>query len=208
MTYRFTLTRTLHGFDANLMHPCLTSHIRSLNYRGHINISTSLAHSSVTIYSPHWINRLRAKPFVYWIFIILQLWIITWPVIWWLERRYEVVRSTWYTSHLLEDPTARTNGRRVYARGRDEAGLAEFWAPAVKQAAWRRQQGEEILTEQDALRALVMREDPLLGNGWDRAASLAERERREFLNRGNGTLIDSVVGLVSGVQDQGWGADC
>jgi len=208
----FTLTRTLHGFDASLMHPCLTSHIRSLNYRGHIYISTSLTHSSVTIYSPHWINRLRAQSFVHWICIILQLWIITWPVIWWLERRYEVVRSTWYTSHLLEDPVARTNVQRVYARGRDEAGLAEFWAPAVKQAAWRRQQGGEILTEQDALRTLVMREDQLLGNGWDRAASLVEGERRECLNGGNGTLVDSVVGLVRGIRDAdqpiGWGADC
>jgi len=196
------------------MHPSLTSHIRSLNYRGQIDISTSLAHSSVTVYSPHWINGLRANQYVYYVCIILQLWIITWPVIWWLERRYEVVRSTWHTSQLLEDPIARTNVRRVYARGRDEASLAEFWAPAVKQAAWRRRTEGEVLTEEDALRALVMREDQLLG--WDRRAeSLAERDRRERLNRGDGTFVDSVLGFVRGVQDMGqhqdivmgWGED-
>lgn len=131
-TDRFTFTRALHGFNSLPMRTVLASRLRAANYPGEVKVSTSLANESITIYSPHWINRLRNNWFVFWACVILQLWIVAWPVIWLLERRYEVVRSTWRSSR---ECTPSSGQRVLYPGGCDETALAEYWAPAVKQGA-------------------------------------------------------------------------
>lgn len=45
--------------------------------------------------SDHWINRCRTNSFIWWICVILQLWIITWPVLWTMTKKWEVVKITW-----------------------------------------------------------------------------------------------------------------
>lgn len=212
-TYRFTVHRELRGFDYNIMRNLLSSHIKSLNYLGSINIWLVQSQRSVTIYSPHWINRLRANKFIWWLCVLLQLWLITWPVIWFLEKRYEIVNTRWNASL---DPGSESGLVKCYAQGRDEAGLAEFWSPSVKQAAWTRRQGEAgMLTKLDAERLQGLSRDELLGLG-RREESDAERERRDRVHRGEGGFADGVVGLVRGVSEvrqdwrlaMGWGGDC
>lgn len=208
---RFTLHRELRGFDNNVMRNVLSSHIKSLNYLGSMNFRLVKGHSTVTIYSPHWINRLRTNTFVWWLVVILQLWIITWPVIWFMEKRYEIARTRWNASL---DPGSETGLIKCYARDRDETALAEFWAPAVMQAAWTRRQGEgSMLTRLDAERLQGLSRNELLGLGGPE--STAERERRERVNRGEGGFVDGVVGLVRGVSEvrqdwrltMGWGGN-
>ena len=175
------------------MNSALTSQLRSLNYRGNVHMYVSLARGSVTVYSPHWINRLRTSKLVYWLCIILQLWILTWPVIWLLERRYEVIQSVWYSSRGVKDSHHPAGWRRVYACGYDENALADYWGPAVTQAAWERRLYGDILSEQEVERLLR-----------------AGRDRRE---RG-GVVIDPLVPeMVRGVgqigqwdMTWGWGA--
>lgn len=208
---RFTLHRRLDGFDSKVLKNVLVSHIRSLNYRGSISCKYHLAHQSVSVYSPHWINRLRANRYIWWIFVILQLWILTWPVIWLLEKRYEVVQTRWHASLLADRETGL---RKYYARSRDETELGEYWAPAVKQAAWSRRQGEcNVLTWQDAERLQGLSAERLLGlRGAD---SEAEQERRARVDRGEGGFVDSIVGLARGISEvgqdwrmnMGWGAN-
>ena len=194
------------------MRDVLASHVRSLNYRGSLSFSFSAAHRSVTIYSPHWINRLRADRYIWWIAVILQLWIIAWPVIFFLEKRYEVVHMTWNAS-LESDPDSGLT--KCYAKNRDETALAEYWAPAVKQAAWARRRGEaDVLTRLDVERVQGLSRDELLGMRG--GSSDAELERRDRVNRGEAGFVDNVVGLVRGIgevrQDwrlsMGWGANC
>ena len=193
------------------MRNILDTHIRQLNYRGTTKFSLKNGYSSVTVYSPHWINRLRTNGFVWWVCVLLQLWIITWPVIWLMEKRYEIARSRWNASL---DPGTETGLIKCYARGRDEAELAEFWAPAVKQAAWTKRQGEgALLTILDAQRVQGVNTEGLLG--MINRDSDAERERRDRINRGQGGFVDNVVGLVRGVSEvsqdyrltMGWGAN-
>jgi hypothetical protein len=179
----------------------LTSHIRQLNYRGHICIKTELVRGSVTIYSPHWTNRLRNNGIVFWTCILTQLWILTWPILWLLERRYEIVSSEWLSS----TPGTGALPIRHYARDRDEASLADYWAPAVKQAAWSRRCNNEMLTPDEAQRLQGLRTEQLLtfhGTEFEHA----ERTRRERLARGDGTFVDSFVGVARGVSEvsQGW----
>lgn len=198
----FTLVRKVENFEHAALINCLTSHIRDTNYRGDITMRMEFANCSLTIYSPHWVNKLRNNKFVFWLCIVLQLWLVTWPIIWILEKRYEVVHSRWYASHTSEQGgTARI---KRYARGNDEHGLGELWAPAVKQAAWGHRQSGEVILWKDAQRVVGLTTSQVI-----RAPvhdSEAEIERRRRVDRGDGTFTDSVVGFVRGVSEvrQGW----
>ncbi|PYH48050.1 uncharacterized protein BP01DRAFT_290423 [Aspergillus saccharolyticus JOP 1030-1] len=145
----FRFTRSIVGFDVATLRSLLTSHLRNANYQGRIDISSALSNKDLTIYSPHWINQLRNNSLVYWSCIVSQLWIITWPVIWFLEHRYDVVRAIWYFSRVRGSQT-------VYACGRDEAAIAEELAPIVTQAARERRTDGGMLSthEMNLLRQL------------------------------------------------------
>ncbi|KAF3397132.1 hypothetical protein DPV78_007286 [Talaromyces pinophilus] len=208
----FTLTRHVHNFKAGSMADYLKSQIRETNYRGRITAEMEIVNGKVTIYSPHWVNKLRNNWMVFWACIILQLWIITWPIIWLLEKKYAVVYSCWYSSHTVDEGTGAI-ARRIYARGRDEHSLAEFWAPAVKQAAWARRKDNEILLLQDAERLQGLTTEQVLRART--SESEAELERRRRVDRGDGTFVDSVIGLARGVSEvrqdwnmtMGWGGN-
>lgn len=120
----------------NVLRDHITKHLRSLGYGGNVTTNMTIANGTITIYSPHWVNRLRNNGYVFWACIILQLWLIAWPIIWFLERRYEVVRSVWWSSREVQDPRSPSGWRKAYAMGRDEKQLAEMWAPVVSVAAW------------------------------------------------------------------------
>ncbi|KAJ5465486.1 hypothetical protein N7530_009273 [Penicillium desertorum] len=207
----FTMHREVRGFNSNAMRNVLSSHIRELNYHGSIAFNLVICQGSITIYSPHWINRLRTNSFVWWVIVLLQLWIITWPVIFFMEKRYEVVHTRWNASLVPESDSPLA---KCYAFGRDESSLAEYWAPAVKQAAWTRRHGQgNLLTRMDADRLQGYSTRQLLG--LRDASSDTERERRERVNNGEAGFADNVVGLVRGLgevrQDwrfsAGWGGN-
>ncbi|KAL4928162.1 MFS transporter [Aspergillus undulatus] len=145
----FTYRRNLQGFSAAPMQKSLTSHIRSTGYQGNICIDPVIANGFITFYSPHWINKLRNNRFLYYGCIILQLWIITWPIIWFMERRYEVVRSEWFSSQTVADPSLPGGSGKIYAGGHDEATAAELWAPVVREAAWKGLCHGEILGDEE-----------------------------------------------------------
>ncbi|BDD57265.1 hypothetical protein MAP00_002648 [Monascus purpureus] len=198
----FILTRVLDGFDVEILRSELTSYLRSLNYRGTITISASIPNSSVTFYSPHWINKMRNDRVVSTLCIALQLWIVALPVIWLLERRYEVVRSVWWSSREVADAiaTAASGPRKVYACGRNEEELAGFWAPIVMQAAWERRKGC-TLTEED-LGRLQRRKERLGRMRW--------MESLDGRVTGAGSRVTLKGPLVLGGYNSqaGWGANC
>lgn len=189
----------------------LRSYLRSLNYRGDIEITaSSIQNEFVTIYSPHWINRLRNNPFVFWLCVLLQLWIVTFPVIVALEKRYQVVQSVWRSSRQVEDATAPSGWRKVYAHGRNEAKLADFWAAAVMQAAWDQQNGGEILTESDLPRLQRRGQERMEQIGWlvppDRNVMAADSTAEDTQSSRRGPAIPGVG--VRGYNFQaGWGGD-
>ncbi|KAE8153325.1 hypothetical protein BDV25DRAFT_149553 [Aspergillus avenaceus] len=139
---RFAFSRYIGGFDASVVESTLTSALRAINYKGNISVSVSCPNRSFAVYSPHLVNRLRDNSFVYYACVILQLWVITWPVIWALERRYEVVCPVWSFYRQV-------GSRREYARGRSEEEIADHLVPVVTQAACERRAGARFLTDQD-----------------------------------------------------------
>lgn len=134
--------------------------------------------------------------------IALQLWIVALPVIWLLERRYEVVRSVWWSSREVADAiaTAASGPRKVYACGRNEEELAGFWAPIVMQAAWERRKGC-TLTEED-LGRLQRRKERLGRMRW--------MESLDGRVTGAGSRVTLKGPLVLGGYNSqaGWGANC
>ncbi|WEW58040.1 hypothetical protein PRK78_003507 [Emydomyces testavorans] len=192
----FTLHRDLVNWDFELIKREITSVIRSTHYRGTMSVSPFIRQSRVTIYSPSLINRLRTNSFVWWTCVILQLWIITWPLLVLLERRYEVVRVEHHVSR----------GGIYISPGGSESNWIKMFTPALRAAALTRRKGE-VVTTADISRAQEM--------AAERQDSEAERERRERMNRGETTWSDSIVGLVRGISeatrqwssDRGWGGD-
>ncbi|KAL8671511.1 MAG: hypothetical protein Q9168_003980 [Polycauliona sp. 1 TL-2023] len=73
----------------------MTEAIRGTNYRGNIAITYPVCNRATTIKSDHWINRYRHNVYIWWICVILQLWIITWPLLWLMTKRWEVFSVEW-----------------------------------------------------------------------------------------------------------------
>ncbi|KAJ5099797.1 hypothetical protein N7532_006798 [Penicillium argentinense] len=122
------IKRFVGEFDFETFRSELIAYIRSTEYRGHVEITTSIPHSVITIYSSHWINKMRTNFFIFWFFIVAQLWIITLPLLCLLDQKYEIA-SEWRSSQTFKDSNASL--RKVYALGRDEAKLADFWTATV-----------------------------------------------------------------------------
>ncbi|KAJ5199550.1 hypothetical protein N7491_009650 [Penicillium cf. griseofulvum] len=137
----FTFTRKLEEFDIEPLRSELKSYLRSINYRGHIPVTTSMRNTFVTVYSP------RNTSFVWWFCVLTQLWVITVIVIAFLERQYQVVHSTWRSSRVVKDTSVPSGVRKIYAHGRDETKLADFWASVVMQVAHDRRDEGETVTE-------------------------------------------------------------
>ncbi|KAL2867387.1 MFS transporter [Aspergillus lucknowensis] len=197
----FTYRRFLDGFNFEPMRSAFISHIRSTGYQGHIHITSTLSNGVVTIYSPHWINRLRNNPWVYYPCVILQLWILTWPVIWLMERRYDVIRSWWRSSIVVPDPTPENPRRanKLYAGGFDEATAAEMWAPVVREAAFQGKCHGEFLGEAEI--------EQLKRRGIERQEQRSS-QGGDLISRGQAALDMMGIRSIGGVNVSGaWGGD-
>ncbi|KAK2809473.1 hypothetical protein FQN50_003741 [Emmonsiellopsis sp. PD_5] len=208
----FTFTRTLspQTWNQTRITTGLTSLIRSLNYRGHITITSHLHNASLKIYTPHPLNRLRTNPYIWWTCVLLQLWLLTWPLLILLERRYEPIHATWYAWY-----------HDQYACGMDEEAWLGFFENVVRETVMGRGRGGEVVGFREAVGANRRRERVERGEGVEeevRQETEAERQRRERVERGEGNWADSLVGVVRGVaevrrdfgrrSDGGWGGDC
>ena len=69
--------------------------VRSTNYRGHITIGFQLNPRTITIQTPHVFNKMRHNKFIHMVFIVLQLWIITWPILFFMTKRWAVAYVHW-----------------------------------------------------------------------------------------------------------------
>ena len=147
---RFTFTHVIEGLDLDVLEDEIRSYLRSINYRGKIETSIFTPGSAVTVYSPNWINQLRNNKLVFWFCVILQLWLVTLPALWFLVRHYEVVQSVWLFSREVKDPSAPSRQRKVYA-ALSEQELADFWAPVTILAARERRQNG-VIHDKDILR--------------------------------------------------------
>ncbi|KAL9031326.1 MAG: hypothetical protein Q9196_000650 [Gyalolechia fulgens] len=214
----FTISRKVTGIDHSILTQQMTEIIRSTNYRGHISITYPVGSRATVIMSDHWINRYRHNKFIWWACVILQLWILTWPLLWFMTKRWEVFSvewpcriyrspdNTWLVSYETEpdrayegQPPEDPNVRPAHM---SELDWVNQWTLAVQLAAESKKRG--ILTDTDR----------------ETAAAIEERSRQRRADSSitipdNGFLA-AASGLLGGVRDimgqsqtlRGWGGDC
>ncbi|KAB2576593.1 hypothetical protein BFW01_g2882 [Lasiodiplodia theobromae] len=119
----FRVSRTISGLDEALIRQRIEALIRSTNYRGHILISFPLEDRAVDIYSPHAVNRWRTTTWIRWFFYLTFLWLFTWPLLYFLTRRWSVYTVNWAFS--LGPAPNDPHGRKRYATLSEEQWFAK-----------------------------------------------------------------------------------
>ena len=211
--YIFRLHRHVTNWDTLLLDDRLQAMIRATNYRGRLEFQVKTDGDSFTVYSDHWINRLRTNRVVYWVCIVLQLWILTWPVLLLCTGRFAVVRADWpYKKRRQDvDPSLRDGGleypgevdKDYWYASMSENTFLETWGRVIVDAAFARRQGE--VGSEDFRRVMQLMQA-------ERENQTGGMERRR--SSGN-AVVDTAVGImagISGVRDErdralGWGAD-
>jgi hypothetical protein len=131
----FRLRRTVPGLDQQYLKNRLEGVIAATNYRGNVQISFPMEDSNLDIYTCNTINRWRLKAWICWLFYLSFLWLFTWPVLFFMTKRYAVVRAEWPWS--ITD----ANGRKTYTTVSEEQWF-EKWNVAVRRLVLDRYQGE------------------------------------------------------------------
>lgn len=89
----FRVNRLVH-METELIRERLQSLVRSTQYRGHLDITFPVEGKRVDIYSPHIINRWRTT-WVRFLFYFSFLWIITWPILYFVTKWWNVYTVNW-----------------------------------------------------------------------------------------------------------------
>jgi hypothetical protein len=153
MLRTFRIERTVPGLDEAYLRNRLEGLIRSTNYRGHIAISFPIEDKNVDIYTSNTINRWRLKTWICWIFYLTFLWIFTWPYLFFMTKRYAVVRAEWPFSL----PDLNHDGRRIYTTVSEEQWF-DRWSLALRRLVLDQYQGE---ASEDMMDGVIARaEDP------------------------------------------------
>lgn len=130
----FTLNRRILHHNTAALEALIASLVRSTNYRGHLNVTFPITHSRVTVYSPCWQNDYREKLWLRWIFYLTFLWVISWPYLWFVTRRWEVVTAVFPYS------TAPERGNRQF-NTKSEESFFKDWRTSIRRAVLGKMQG-------------------------------------------------------------------
>ncbi|KAL8961871.1 MAG: hypothetical protein Q9193_001641 [Seirophora villosa] len=215
----FTIARKVTCVAHGTLTGQLTEALRSTNYRGNISITFPVRSRATVIMSDHWLNRYRHNKYIWWTCVLLQLWILTWPLLWIMTKRWEVFSvewpcriyqqadGSWPNSHQADTESVHegqpTDSPTVRIANMSESEWVEHWKLAIQMGAESKKQG--TLTDADRRVAQAIEEQA--------------RQRRQGNNsvssNSNGFLA-SATGLLSGVQEvmarsqtlRGWGGDC
>lgn len=131
----FRLERTVPGFDREYLKNRIEGLIAATNYRGNVSITFPIEDRNLDIYTYNKINQWRLKTWVCWIFYLTFLWIFTWPYLFFMTKRYSVVKAEWPFSITYHD------GSKKYTTVTEEQWF-EKWNVAVKRLVLDRYQGE------------------------------------------------------------------
>ncbi|MCJ1464818.1 hypothetical protein MMC07_003432 [Pseudocyphellaria aurata] len=220
----FTLIRQVVNRDDKYLTDALTGVIRSTNYRGSISITFPLEDRATIVMPDHPINRYRTNRLIWWSCIILQLWIITWPLLWLMTKHWEVVCVYW-PCRIFEDeakgwPNADEEHPEVIHEGirpdgcdvrreRDvrlatmsETSWVEDWRAAIVRAAEDQRRGTLRISDKNAANTAERRN-----------AERAWETQQRFATASQSRFVGSVTGLLRGESDRdsrlalGWGAN-
>lgn len=189
----FQLKRTIINHDKKKLDQLLRSAIAETNYRGHLQISWPTQHKRVIVYSPGLINRWRTTTWIRWVFYLTFLWILSWPILFLLTRKYEVVKAVFpyadapHSGDVSRNPTVMS-----------EVDWFRRWERAIQRAAMARMDCRDRCLDEEYRRASEQMGESGLRPG-------------ELPSTGN-AIADGAFGLVGEAlrtadRWRGWGAD-
>lgn len=186
--------------DTELLRDRLSGIIRSTNYKGHITVELPVADRAVDIYSSSRLNNWRLTRWICWIFYLTFLWIFSWPVLFFMTKRYQVVQVEWPFAQIQPD------GQKRYTTVSEEQWM-DMYGPAIKTLCLDRYQGlagdaflNEVLARGNANAA----NNPVNARAAMSAASAAFQGGRFTAANGARSLMQ----LAAVATDQvGWGFD-
>jgi hypothetical protein len=196
----FTLKREILNHDTKKIEQLLRSAIAETNYRGHLSIDFPKQHERVVIYSPAMINHWRMTVWIRWVFYLTFLWVFTWPVLFFLTSRYEVVKGIY---KYADSPSGNDMTRKCTVM--TEVQWFHRWESAIKRAALARMNNKDACLDEEYREATA------------RADQRGETVGRtpEIPRTGN-AFADGALGLLGqglrvaeGFQSaREWGGDC
>lgn len=130
----FTLNRSIIYHDSAALEALITSLVGSTNYRGHLKVSFPMTHNRVSVYSPCWQNNYREKTWLRWLFYLTFLWVFSWPYLWFITRRWEVVTTVFPYS------CSPDCGNRKFMT-KSEQAFYEEWRSSIRRAVVGKRQG-------------------------------------------------------------------
>ncbi|KAK3071678.1 hypothetical protein LTR53_008218 [Teratosphaeriaceae sp. CCFEE 6253] len=176
----FRLTREVAGLDTEYLRTALERLVRSTDYRGHVSVSFPVADKHVDIYNPHWANRWRTSAVRY-VFYFTFLWLLTWPILFFMTKRWEIYTIRWcYSINRPFRAHGQDGVEKVYTR-LSEQGWFERHANLIRGLALDRFQGDATNLPLNA------------GN--------AEERRRSGARQTGNANVDAAVSLVQGGLD-------
>jgi hypothetical protein len=126
----FTLKREIINHDTKKLEQLLRSGIAGTHYRGHLSVKFPIVHKRVVVYSPGRINQWRTTTWIRWVFYLTFLWIFAWPVLFFLTRKYEVVKAVYPYANVPTD-----DGGNRECQVMNEQDWYMRWLAAIERAA-------------------------------------------------------------------------
>lgn len=198
----FRVTRNVIGLDEVYLRERIEHHIRSTNYRGHIQISFPIEEKHVDIYSPHIVNKWRIS-WVRYIFYLTFLWIITWPILFFATKWWTVYNVGWcfslVTTERREDGMVRPV--KKYASITEQAWLAKH-AGMIKALALEGFQGDATSLPLD----MASRSEDGGGGSMPETGNANVDSAVNFIQ--GGVNVWNAVSRGTGRGVNGWGVDC
>lgn len=89
----FTLRKEIAHHDTARLEALCRDLVHNTSYRGHTSITFETTYKKVVVNSPCLVNQWRINVYVQWLCYLTFTWIITWPVLFFITRRYDVVTA-------------------------------------------------------------------------------------------------------------------
>jgi hypothetical protein len=196
----FMLKRQITNHDTKKLEQLLRSAIAETNYRGHLQVDWPMQHKKVIVYSPGLINQWRTTTWIRWVFYLTFLWVVSWPVLFFLTRKYEVAKVVYpYANIPTED-----GGSRV-CTVMSEVDWYHRWESAIKRAAMARMVCKDRCLDEE-YRIATARADA--------RGLIQDLQPRELPSTGNAFADGAISFLGEGLRvaegwnaQMGWGGD-
>ncbi|ROW07743.1 hypothetical protein VMCG_03459 [Cytospora schulzeri] len=131
---KFVLRRKVLGFDQARVRDQIEAMVRRTNYRGRLDVSFPVRDETVEVWNQCRTNEWRLTKWIFTLFCVSMLWLLTWPYLFFRTKKFETVTSEWYFSR------CRGEGRKAYV-SLSEDQWYNLWGRALSKAVLSKRQG-------------------------------------------------------------------